>query len=79
MENKLYKFLEFINDFDCENGYKIIRIKSWNCYLVQRKLGNITLSERDTVSPVWDKKRIVGLFKKIGKFLFSGVTIFKNR
>jgi len=73
MKNRFYRFLEYINDFDYpEEGYKIVKIKSFNCYLCDRRIGDLTLStSRWTISPVWDKKRIVELIKKTGKFFYK--------
>lgn len=50
--------------------YKIIRIKAWNWFLVDRVTEPDIITDRYTISPVWNWKRFKHLFQRsFGVFL----------
>lgn len=73
---KFFEWLYFQKQFYDDNGNyyqnKIVRIKGINCFLIDKYYGKSkTPSERHTVSPIWDKKRVLNLFRRF----FKGVRI----
>ena len=38
--------------------YKIVRIKAWNCFLVDKVTSSGIITDRQTVCPVWNRRRI---------------------
>jgi len=56
----LIKFFQWLY-FPGKNDYRIIKLKGFNVFLCDKPSG------RATVSPIWDKKRIVALYKRFLK------------